>query len=1283
MATIDETLGQQIELDIESKEDEISRHGGIGISLEDFIQSGVTDGDELLKQAQYNEDRLEKELAKRVQYIIQNGAEFDITESMLDSFMINQLNIISDIDLLSTFDNDVFIKQIQDIDLLRTYDTRIDIEQDQTLSAEELTLQGAIELSLSDIEDEPDNAVIVNEDNIDTDIEEQVDSIINNDDRPHGEVTVTTTDLLDAEEIEVSTDEDTDIVINTDDREKLFIIAINDIAITYDENGDANPIDIIQNGKIFGSVVLLNGTEMEFRPSEQLQTMNIDDLEDVTFNYTVSDGTQSATSSITVNIAGIDDKTELTITPDDIGEEIVEDTIDENTIDAVPEDTVDEDTIDEIPEETISFVPEDTIPETTTEEVSEQTTVEIIDIPYTPESTIDEISESTIDESTTDEVQEQTIDENTIASTPEDTIESVQEQTIDEDTIDGVDEQTIDESTIDEIPENTTDEIPEQTIDEDTSAAVDEDTVPEETIDAIPESTIDGIAENTVDESTIDWIPENTVDEQTVDAVPESTIDEIPEDTVSEVPEDTIDAIPESTIDAIPENTIDEQTVDAIPENTIDENTIDFIPEQTIDEQTIEPYDNLDIKYDNLNMPGDSTGIFDLGHDVSNLSIDIKSYKVDFDDGEVVLYKDGEIVDIVNIDDIYSGSDNIQTLITINDGTVFDAFEVKHTGEAKGKGSSSQAFKIGGAIENDPENTIDENTIDAVPESTVDENTVDSVPEATVDENTIDAISESTIDAVDENTIDGVDEQTIDLIPENTIEEVPENTIDESTTDEIQENTIDENTIEEVPENTTDEVAESTVDEQVLIPAQDEDTIDESTIDFVPEETIEEVPENTIDENTIDAVDEGTTDEETIEEVPENTTEEIPENTIDEETIDSIPESTIDENTIDAIPESTIDEVSETTIPEDTIDAVPESTIDEDTTDAVEAVEITSKVPEQTVEEQTIDAVPEQTTDEQTIELKMHSVSEGDIVATFEAFDIDDEVTVDFTAGSNDEGFYEIDNNTVVLTSAGDTYVSQGGILPPISLTTNTGVSISTELTGSYADIIAQAPVLDIDISESFIDAEDDIFLYELDLSAGLTDTDGSEILSDITLKNIPEDSLISGDGITDNGDGTYNVTVDHNGDAKVTISSVSELSDDDLNQITATVSSTELNGEDVSTVSATSDQYLLDTDHLDLDFNNIDNDSLDDISSINISEGEHRIDNLEVEDVMNLTGEDNTLTIFGEDEDIVSLDTDTWTQGEDVEIDGQMFTSFTGGGDNGLEEVQLLISTHVQVDQS
>ncbi|MCW9026921.1 MAG: DUF4114 domain-containing protein, partial [Thiovulaceae bacterium] len=323
---------------------------------------------------------------------------------------------------------------------------------------------------------------------------------------------------------------------------------------------------------------------------------------------------------------------------------------------------------------------------------------------------------------------------------------------------------------------------------------------------------------------------------------------------VNNTTEDTTDATPEQTVDeqtqdAQVEDTTDEQTTDAVAEDTTDAVAESTIDESTIDEDT---YDNSGADTSNLNHSGDSTGIISLGHDVDDLDIEIKSYKPSKDEGEVILYKDREEVGRVSIDDIYDSRDNADTTITINGGTVFDSYEVVHTGNAYGWGHHSQEFKVGGAYENNAsEDTTPEDTTDAIPESTtevVSESTTpedtsyETASEETTDEQTTDATGEQTID---EDTTDAVNEQTVD---EDTTEAVAEDTVDEDTTEAVTEQTT--------PEDTIDAIAEDTENEVVNTPASEEQTTDEDTVDAV-------TVEDTTDEQTTNGGEESTTPEDT------------------------------------------------------------------------------------------------------------------------------------------------------------------------------------------------------------------------------------------------------------------------------------------------------------------------------------------------------------------------------------------------------------------------------------
>ncbi|MBL4915506.1 retention module-containing protein, partial [Shewanella schlegeliana] len=86
-----------------------------------------------------------------------------------------------------------------------------------------------------------------------------------------------------------------------------------------------------------------------------------------------------------------------------------------------------------------------------------------------------------------------------------------------------------------------------------------------------------------------------------------------------------------------------------------------------------------------------------------------------------------------------------------------------------------------------------------------------------------------------------------------------------------------------------------------------------------------------------------------------------------------------------------------------------------------------------------------------------NSASDGDVAATYTTHDEDgDTLTVDFTSGTNDNGYYAIVNGQVVLTQAGADFVNNGGTLPAVDLTVSDG-----SLTGQDSDTPAITPTND------------------------------------------------------------------------------------------------------------------------------------------------------------------------------------------------------------------------------
>ncbi|QOY52751.1 beta strand repeat-containing protein [Candidatus Sulfurimonas baltica] len=280
-----------------------------------------------------------------------------------------------------------------------------------------------------------------------------------------------------------------------------------------------------------------------------------------------------------------------------------------------------------------------------------------------------------------------------------------------------------------------------------------------------------------------------------------------------------------------------------------------------------------------------------------------------------------------------------------------------------------------------------------------------------------------------------------------------------------------------------------------------------------------------------------------------------------------------------------------------------------------------------------------------------------------------------------------------------------------------------------------------VEITTSTAITNDTTYTYSVAINAALTDTDGSESLGFITVDRLPDGAtLTSGTGIADNNDGTYTidlatVTKDADGVVQLSMTSGSPLDPSAINDITASVTSTERDGEDSSTTEATAHLEVNGTDGSDYDdyihsgtgadtinagagedivvfdaqdtvdgadgydtilitgeeninFSGL-NDNIHNIEAIELGDGKQNI-SISLDDVLIMTDTDNILRIDGDAQDHVSLDTTTsdgsgeWTLGEHI-VDSethQAYNQYTGTGDDG-SSVVLEISTSIQVDES
>jgi hypothetical protein len=302
-----------------------------------------------------------------------------------------------------------------------------------------------------------------------------------------------------------------------------------------------------------------------------------------------------------------------------------------------------------------------------------------------------------------------------------------------------------------------------------------------------------------------------------------------------------------------------------------------------------------------------------------------------------------------------------------------------------------------------------------------------------------------------------------------------------------------------------------------------------------------------------------------------------------------------------------------------------------------------------------------------------------------------------------------------------------------------------------------------------------DSYDYPVDISAALSDVDGSESLN-MALTNIPEN--VTFDKAIDNGDGTWTLNIDPtetslsetltmnvpvdtpNFDLGVT-TTATESSTGDTNSVTETINIAVENdetsqsdtsnegitidmddgksskgeevhgtenddtinvggkdfqaygeaGDDVFNVDSDDMKHtsgskggefdgkdslidggegldgLVFSDDLNLDFDNL-SDNISSIEQIDLGNGDQTITNLSVEDVLDMTDENDILRIDGEESDHINLDTTNdgksgeWTLGNfqtTDEMTGETYDAYT----NDDETVTFEINTNIHVDES
>ncbi|MCT7468416.1 immunoglobulin-like domain-containing protein, partial [Aliarcobacter cryaerophilus] len=190
------------------------------------------------------------------------------------------------------------------------------------------------------------------------------------------------------------------------------------------------------------------------------------------------------------------------------------------------------------------------------------------------------------------------------------------------------------------------------------------------------------------------------------------------------------------------------------------------------------------------------------------------------------------------------------------------------------------------------------------------------------------------------------------------------------------------------------------------------------------------------------------------------------------------------------------------------------------------------------------------------------------------------------------------------------------------------------------------------------------VYKYDITVNVALKDTDRSEKLSDVTIKNIPNGSVLSGENVTDNKDGSYTVKVDpeKGGELKLSLTSESEISQDKLDgvQVSATSTDTPTDGQEASSKAISFDGRG------DIDLSNLKN-----ITEINLDNGKENKLSLTLEDVLKMSGDDNTIKISGDASDKVALKGENdWTKSQStITEDNKTFDVYSGSiGDQTVQ---------------
>ena len=182
------------------------------------------------------------------------------------------------------------------------------------------------------------------------------------------------------------------------------------------------------------------------------------------------------------------------------------------------------------------------------------------------------------------------------------------------------------------------------------------------------------------------------------------------------------------------------------------------------------------------------------------------------------------------------------------------------------------------------------------------------------------------------------------------------------------------------------------------------------------------------------------------------------------------------------------------------------------------------------------------------------------------------------------------DNDVIVLSGSQSEYTVSDYGNGSYSIQNSSGKYLT--LTGTEAIVFDgdNSYIGDSELAESVMNALSSSTTYEypVDLTAILTDTDGSETLSSVTISDLPAGVTVKeSDNVTNNGDGTYSISVTSGVASAITLVSSYGLSNEQLNDIQASVTATESNSGDTATTTATED--LAEVAGLEIDISDVD----------------------------------------------------------------------------------------------